>query len=281
MKTSNKLLIAFAAALILVPILCIAYVSRVYYEKGEYTAGMDETDTYGPIKSIPFPASGSAETINVVDKSGIHLIIAINKDAKAGLKVSNNLKGLVSVTTDANGQIQIQLKPGKEGIGNLGKITISTPGLRVLSLAGSQGVSFQTEVDSLTLNLSNIGFVEFNKETKLKYLNVSTKNVNDIMFGETNSLSASLNLTNTNVRTDLASFENLVINSAGTSTIELNGGDERSPGKTIKKFSINTLGKTDLRVLNMIIDQCSGKFSDSTSVQMPAVNINQMYKIKK
>jgi hypothetical protein len=33
--------------------------------------------------------------------------------------------------------------------------------------------------------------------------------------------------------------------------------------------------------LNMVINQCSGKFSDSTSVQMPAININQMYKVKK
>ena len=281
MKTSNKLLIAFAAALILVPILCIAYVSRVYYEKGEYTSNMDETASYGPISTIAFPATGSTETINVLDKSGIHLIIAVNRDANEGLKVSNNLKGLVSVKTDANGQIQIELNSGKEGIGNLGKITISSALVRVLNVAGSQGVSLHAEVDSLDLNLNNIGSVEFNQETKLKYLNVSTKKVNDIRFAETNSLSASLNLTNTNVRSDLASFENLNINSAGTSIIELNGGDQAGQGKKINNLSINTLGKTDLKVLNMVINNCSGKFSDSTSVQMPAVNINQMYKVKK
>lgn len=281
MKTSNKLLIAFAAALILVPILCIAYVSRVYYEKGEYTSNMDETASYGPISTIAFPANGSTETINVLDKSGIHLIIAVNRDAKEGLKVSSNLKGLVSVKTDANGQIQIELNSGKEGIGNLGKITISSALVRVLNVAGSQGVSLHAEVDSLDLNLNNIGSVEFNQETKLKYLNVSTKNVNDIRFAETNSLSASLNLTNTNVRSDLASFDNLNINSAGTSIIELNGGDQAGQAKKINNLSINTLGKTDLKVLNMVINKCSGKFSDSTSVQMPAVNINQMYKVKK
>ena len=281
MKTSNKLLIAFAAALILVPILCIAFVSRVYYEKGEYTSNMNETDSYGPEGTITFPANGSAENITVLDKSGIHLIVAINRDGKVGLKVSNNLKGLVSVQTDANGQLQIAVKSGKEEIGNLGKLTISAPLVRMLKISGSKGLSLQAEVDSLNLNLSNIGSVDFKHQGQLKFVKVSTMKVSDISFAETNFLSASLNLNSTNVRSDMGSFDNLIINSAGTSTIDLNGGDQAVPGKTINNLKINTLGKTDLKVLNMVINQCSGKFSDSTSVQMPAVNINQMYKVKK
>jgi hypothetical protein len=281
MKTSNKLLIAFAAALILIPILCIAFVSRVYYEKGAYTSNMNETDSYGPEETVPFPPNGSAESITVQDKSGIHLIVAINRDGKSGLKVSNNLKGLVTVQTDANGQLQISVKSSKEEIGNLGKLTISAPLVRMLNISGSKGLSLQAEVDSLNLNLSNIGSVEFKQQAKLKYLEITTTKVNDISFAETNSLSASLNLNNTNVRSDLSSFDNLVINSAGTSIIELNGGENGVSGKTINNFNINTLGKTDLKVLNMVINQCSGKFSDSTSVQMPAININQMYKVKK
>ena len=281
MKTSNKLLIAFAAALILVPILCIAFVSRVYYEKGEYTSNMNETDSYGPEGTIAFPANGSAENITVLDKSGIHLIVAINRDGKAGLKVSNNLKGLVSVQTDANGQLQIAVKSGKEEIGNLGKLTISAPLVRMLKISGSKGLSLQAEVDSLNLNLSNIGSVDFKHQGQLKFVKVSTMKVSDISFAETNFLSASLNLNSTNVRSDMGSFDNLIINSAGTSTIDLNGGDQAVPVKTINNLKINTLGKTDLKVLNMVINQCSGKFSDSTSVQMPAVNINQMYKINK
>jgi hypothetical protein len=280
MKTSNKLLIAFAAALILIPILFIAFVSAVYYEKGDFRSRIGEIDTYGqkPKTTIALSGTGSAESINIQGDKGIHLVVTLIKDAKVGLKVTDNLKGLITVRYDDNGQLQIEVKNRKEQQENFGRIAISAPDVRSINVTGSRGFSLQAEMDSLNLNLVDTELGQFNVATKIKYLSVETKNVRDINFTETTSLSAFLNLDNTNVKSERGSFDNLVINSAGTSNIELNGGDD---AKTINNLRINTLGKSDVKVLNMIVNLCSGKFSDSTNVQMPAVNINQMYKVKK
>jgi hypothetical protein len=280
MKTSNKLLIALAAALILIPILYIAFISAVYYEKGDFKSQMGEMDTYGqkPENAIALSGTGSTESINIQGDKGIHLVVAILKDAKVGLKITDNLKGLITVRYDANGQLQIDVKNRTEQQENFGRIAISAPDVKTVNVTGSRGISLQAEMDSINLNLVDTELAQFNAGTKIKRLNVKTTNVRDINFTETSSLSAFLNLSNTNVKSDRGSFDDLTINSAGTSNIELNGGDD---AKTIKNLRINTLGKSDVKVLKMIIDQCAGKFSDSTDVQMPAVNINQMYKVKK
>jgi hypothetical protein len=280
MKTSNNLLVAFAAALILIPIFCIAYVSRVYYEKGDYASIIGDMDTYGPKPktAIAFSGTGSAKTINILGDRTIHLAVTIIKGTKIGLNVSENLKGLVTVQFDANGDLQINVKGDKGHQENFGRIAISAPEVRNINVTGSRGISLVAELDSLDLNLVDAQLAQFNADSKVKHLNVETKNVREITYNETQSISALFNLNNTSFKSDRGSFEDLTINSAGASDIELNGGDQ---AKTINNLRIITLGKSDVKLLNMIVNQCSGKFSDSTNVQMPAVNINQMYKLKK
>jgi hypothetical protein len=282
MKTSNKLLLSFAAALILIPILCIAFVSRVYFEPGDYSSRMGASDTYGavPKQNVPITGAGSSESINIEGDNRIHLVIAITP-GKLEVKTTDNLKGLVSVNFDSSGQMQIKIANRSERLENYGRIAISAPGLKQISVNGSRGINLQAEMDSLKLSLTNTELGQFDASTNVKYFSVTTNNVKDITFREGNPLSTVLNLNNTNVKTELTSFDNLAINSTGTSTIELNGGEDRSPAKTIKNLKINTMGKSDFKVHNMEIAQCSGRFSDSTSVQMPAVNLNQMYKVKK
>ena len=283
MKTSNKILLSFAAALILIPILCIAFVSRVYFEPGDYTSRMGASDTYGaiPKQNVPITGSGSSESINIEGDTRIHLVIAITPGKALEVKATDNLKGLVSVTFDSSGQLQIKVANRTDHLENYGRIAITAPGLKEINVNGSKGINLQADMDSLKLTLTNTELAQFDASTKVKYLNVTTNNVKDINFSETNPISTLLNLNTTNLKTELTSFDNLAINSTGTSTIELNGGEDGNPVRSINNLKVTTMGKTDFKVLNMNIAQCSGKFSDSTTVQMPAVNINQMYKVKK
>jgi hypothetical protein len=275
MKTSNKILLSFAAALILIPILCIAFVSRVYFEPGDYTSRMGASDTYGaiPKQNVPITGSGSSESINIEGDNRIHLVIAITPGKALGVKTTDNLKGLVSVEFNSSGQLKIKVANRSDKLENYGRIAIT--------VNGSRGINLQTEMDSLKLGLTNTELAQFDAATNVKYLSVTTNNVKDITFREGNPLSTVLNLNNTNVKAELTSFDNLAINARGTSTIELNGGEDGNPVRSIKNLKINTMGKTDFKVHNMEIAQCSGRFSDSTSVQMPAINLNQMYKVKK
>jgi hypothetical protein len=283
MKTSNKILLSFAAALILIPILCIAFVSRVYFEPGDYTSRMGASDTYGaiPKQNVPITGSGSSESINIEGDTRIHLVIAITPGKALEVKTTDNLKGLISVEFNSSGQLQIKVANRSNRLENYGRIAITAPGLKEITVNGSRGINLQTEMDSLKLSLTNTELAQFDAATNVKYLSVTTNNVKDITFREGNPLSTVLNLNNTNVKAELTSFDNLAINARGTSTIELNGGEDGNPVRSIKNLKINTMGKTDFKVHNMEIAQCSGRFSDSTSVQMPAINLNQMYKVKK
>lgn len=284
MKTSNKLLIAFAAALILIPIFCIAYVSRAYYEKGDYSSQAGEMDNFGPIPKnvVDVPVNGSFEAISIQGDIRLHLAVTVLKGPNRSVKFSDNLKGFISVKLDSNGQLVIVVKsPTNEKTGNFGRISISAPDIYGLRLLNSDGISLVADLDSLNLNLENTSYANFNVDTKIEKLSVHTKNVEVVSFRETATKSVFLDVNNTNVQCDVSSFDNLSIISAGASQIELNGGYGDKAGETIKNLKLVTLGKSEVRISNTSINNCSGSFSDSTSVQMPAVNINQMYKLKK
>jgi len=283
MKTSNKLLIAFAASLILLPILCIAFVSSVYFEKGDESVRREGIDNFGAIakNTVSITGTGSAETINIQGDNKIHLVITITKNNTIGVQTSDNLKGLVTVSFDADHNMQVVVKNSPKGLENSGRLSIAAPDVNAINVTGAHGIGLQAEMDALNLNLTNTEYVNFNIDTKVKNLIVDTKNVKEITFSENGLLSASLNLNNTNLKSDLGSFNDLTINATGNSNIELNGGDDQGAKRSIKNMKINTLGTTDLKVVNMVIDQCSGKFSDATTLQIPAININQMYNVKK
>ncbi len=284
MKTSNKLLIAFASALILIPVLGIAIVSGLYYEKDDRSApGNAEMDTFGTIpKNMSAIAINSPfQSVSIDGGAQLYLAIRLVEDEKSGVKFADNMKGSISAKVDGNGQLQIVVKKSKEQRENYARIWIYGPHIKQLNVANGRGLNLNAKMDSLQLDLSSTGSAHFDPETKISWLSVHTKNVQDISFRETATSSVNLDLDGTNVRSEMSSFESLSISAAGNAEIELNGGYGGDTDKVIKHLTLNTLGKAKVRILNMQVDQCSGKFSDSTQVEMPALNINQMYNSKK
>ena len=73
-------------------------------------------------------------------------------------------------------------------------------------------------------------------------------------------------------------LDNLSIETHGKSNIEISSYEDKSKAYAVKNLTINTFDVADVKVENIKIDNCSGSFSDQTTVQMPAVNLNQMYK---
>ena len=281
MKTSNKLLVAFATALILIPILSIAIISRVYFEKGDGSYNAAAMDGFGPLPTniASIPANGSFETVSIQGDKSMHLAVTLVKDAKQEIKFSDNLKGLLTISTDANSQLLVNIKPNiKSEV--FGRIYISSLALKRLKVANT-GIELQAEMDSLDLALNNMSSANFNAESKIGQLDLHITDVMGITFVETAIKYVVMDMKNANVLIEKSSFDDLTINSSGTDTIEMKGGDSGTSEQLIKNLKINTLGKSDFKVFNTMINKCSGSFSDSTSVLMPAVNLNQMYKSRK
>ena len=284
MKTSNKLLIAFASALILIPLLGMIFVSQVNYKTGTYQE--DEVRSKSSEKHFNTPTeymeskaiSAAFTSISIEDAKRLGLYINYVKDENYGIKVPIELKDSINFKVDENGQLQIGFKMKRSERDNR-YITIHVYGkdIKQVDISNAEFLYFDALSDSVQLNVTKSGTVSLNKDVTLNALDIATREVKYLEINEIKVKSLAVNLNGTNFKSDESSYDNLSITSSGKSEIEINGSDN---GKKyfIKKLFINTLNEADVKLANIKVEQCSGSFSDQTKVQMPAVNLNQMYK---
>lgn len=227
MKLSNKLLIAFASSLIVIPLLGMVIVSATQYEKGTYSQVDRKIEAFGIASKnmTSLAVANPFKSVNVVDAKRMALQVHFIKDDKFGIKVPNYFKELITTAVDANGQLQITIKNNPEG-GNDGRsyyinIFVYAPNVNALTVDGANDLIIKATSDSLTLNVKNTETIGFEGDTKIKSLKLNTIDVNSINFRENYIESVSLNLFNTNLNIENNSFENVSITSAGNCTIEI------------------------------------------------------------
>lgn len=291
MKTSNKILIAFAAALILIPVLGMVIVSATQYKTGSYK---DMIDSVHKVENFSTPTKNmetlavqtSFTTVNIADAKGKVLNIQLIKDEKFGVKVPANYKDLITLSVDANGQLQILIKEEPKSDENrrgsyYTNIYVYAPSFKALNVSNASDVNVMAVADSLTINVQKSGSIAMDSQAEIKLLNVKTIDVTNVFFRDDNMKSVNLDLNNTKLTASSSSFENLSVLTAGKCEIELEGNYDKTKTYTINNLVLNTTGIADVKLENVTVNNCSGKFSDQTQVQMPAINLNQMYNAKK
>jgi len=291
MKTSNKLLIAFAAALILIPILGMFIVSATQYKTGNYE---DIVKADRKIENFSTPTTNmealavqnSFTSVNITDAKGKVLNVQLIKDQKFGVKVPAAYKDLITLSVDANGQLQIAIKDNPKSDDNKREsyytnIYVYAPSFTELNVSNASDVYIMAVTDSLAVNIQKSGSISLDNEAKIENLMLKTADVTNVYFRDDNLKSVSLDLNNTKLIASSSSFENLSILTAGKCEIELEGNYDKTKIYTINKLTLNTTGIADVKLENVTVNNCSGKFSDQTQVQMPAINLNQMYNSKK
>jgi len=281
MKKSNKLLIVFAAALILVPLLGMIYVSRVKYEVGTYNADRERhVETLeSASKELTKMESTAFQTVAIISADPIRISVYVVKDAKFGVKVSNDIKDQVKINVGADGQLHVNIKKltdKQRGIHNA-DIFIFAPNVSALDLNSIASASIDVTQDSLNLKLQNAGNIYFDETATLKYLQVSATSGSDIKVFQGKISSMDLNLNETNFEAENTSFEKLVINSTGKAKISIEGDENNATAYAINDFVINTTGEAHVNLLNVKINKSAGKFSDETKLRVPAAVLNQMY----
>lgn len=283
MKTSNKIIISFGLALILIPILGMVYVSRVKYKVGEYTDVVKKPDNFStPSKyMVALTAATPFETVNFLDAKGTALSVHLIKDEKFGIKISEEFKDQISIVVDANGELQILFKEKstKDRDRNFTEIYVYAPTVKTLTVAHADEIYLTANKDSLQLNVSKSGSTNLESQAQINHLSILAADAQNINVRESKIKSLSLNLTNTNFKTELNSYDDLSITSAKNAEINIFGytyGTAKS--FTIANLTINTSDKAEVKIENIAVTKAAGHFSDLTSVQMPAVNLNQMYR---
>ncbi|RYG20285.1 MAG: hypothetical protein EOO07_05135 [Chitinophagaceae bacterium] len=285
MKTSNKLLIVFAAALILIPLLGMIGVSAIYYKTGSYQDDqVNRTSTEKhfntPTEGMESKAVSSAfESISIEDAKKMGLYINVVKDENYGIKVPDELKDSIDFKV-VNGELQITLNAKRDvRKRDYTTIIVYAKNVKQVNVSNAEFMYFDVNADSVKLNVKKSGSVSLNKDITLNALHITTDEVQNVHVNEVAVKSLSLTLNGTNFQSDQSSYDHLSITAAGKSEIEINGSDRAKDKKyVIKKLFINTLNEADFKLANIQVNECSGNFSDQTRVQMPAVNLNQMYK---
>ncbi|TCC93467.1 hypothetical protein EZ428_01475 [Pedobacter frigiditerrae] len=284
MKLSNKLLIAFAASLILIPFFGMIFVSATMYKTGTYKENVLKIENFStPTKNMESLAISSPfESVNIADAKGMVLNVQFIKDDKFGVKIQDDLKGLVTATVDTNGQLQIVIKDKPKSEENRHRyyinIYVYSPTIKSLNVSNANDINIMAVTDTLSLSIQKSTGISFDSETHIKQLNVKTADVEGIRFREDDIKSIKLDLHNTNFYSEESSFENVSITTNGKCEIEFIGDRDVQNKYTINNLSLITNGIADVKLGNIKVSNCSGKLSDETQVQMPAVNLNQMYK---
>lgn len=290
MKTSNKLLITFALALILIPLMGMIYVANVNFTDGkgsvadEATSAKEDANLNTPSKNMESKTIATPfESINIEDAKKFGVYIHYVKSAQHGIKVSKDLKDSIDFKVDVNGQLQIRFKNKTEDRNSYYiSILVYAPTLKQLSVTNTKALFVNAKADSLNLNVNNSGTISFDKDAVIGKLNVNAENVDNVNAWESNKITnLYLNLKNSDFTSTRSSFENLSINSSVKSEIEIAGDNGEKNPSLIKNLVLNTLDVANVKFENVKVANCSGNLSDQTQVQMPAINLNQMYKAKK
>lgn len=282
MKKSNKILIAFASALILIPLMGMIYVSQVNYKTGSYTDEfnsdkLSEKHFNTPTENMESKAIAIAfSSVNIEDAKQLGIYINFVKDENYGVKVPEKLKDSINFNVDANGQLQIRFNMKPKHDRHYITVIVYGKDLSQVNINNVSDLFFDATADSIQLNVRKSGSVSLNKDVTLNALQMITDEVKDVSINEISVKSLTVKLNGANFKSKESSYDNLSITVAGKSEIEINGSEN---GKYfIKNLFVSTLNDADFKLENIKVEKCSGSFSDQTKVQMPAVNLNQMYK---
>lgn len=279
MKTSNKLLIAFAAALILLPILGMVYVSQALYTDRKNWTDVAKNDESFNAASNNMTSKTLApfQTINIADGKGFYFNVRLIKDAKYGVKIPEGFKDAIKLNVDAQGQLQIELTNKNDGNTYI-NLLVYAPDTKGINLVGAEGLELNAKTDSLSVNLKKAGRLAFNSDTKIGKLSIATEDVSTLSIEKEIAKSLYLNLKNTNFTSEWASYQDLSIATAGNSSIIVKGDEREVKAYSIQNLTLNTADIAKVSLESMTIRNCKGSLSDQTQVQMPAVNLKQLFK---
>ncbi|WP_293783619.1 DUF2807 domain-containing protein [uncultured Pedobacter sp.] len=281
MKTSNKLLIALAALLIIIPIFVVAVNVKLNYQdqnssQKDYVDGYNSFDKKSPeAKSLE---TSTFSAINIANANDAYLNIKIIKDEKSGIKISTDIADNFGFAVDKNGTLQITMKNGDQKLPYSPTIFIYGNNISKISIAKAGALYVDINADSLIIEAKDMSHLSFESTARLKVLTINADHVQDIIPGSNSINKIESNINESEFRTGEVNYNWLAINAKGESKIEITG-DEKLPEKyRIDNLKINTSDHTALSIENIIINNISGNLADETKVQMPVKYLKQMLK---
>lgn len=280
MKTSNKLLIALAALLIIVPILVIATYVKVNYITINEAVKNNEGLTHFDTKTPAFVSHKIDQAFNQININGSEkaiLNLTLVENPAYGYKISEDNDQHYQAIVDANGRLNISRKANQDDDKYVLNLVIFAPKFNQLAVADVLQLELNTKLKQLNLDLKNINSVSFDQKTKISQLNVNGDQVNDFSLSHNEVNELKLNLMDVEFRSTSSSYKSLALTLSGKSDITISGDDIDGNKYQIDRLLITDKGSSTISLDKIKVIEAMGNFSDATKINTPARYMKQFY----
>ncbi|SDH51448.1 hypothetical protein SAMN05421827_12756 [Pedobacter terrae] len=281
MKTSNKLLIAIAVLLIVIPIIVVGInVKLNYKERGiedTYFGTQqinNETLEQKSKERLSIPLNTPFKAIQFKDAKHFSVQLFVKEDSKYGLKIPEKFKNDLKYEVDAKGTLQLSIQnfPEDNGIEKI-VIVIYCPAINEVSVANSNILEFSAHSDAITLNVDNTEELFLTGNITHTDPTGKTTEINPTKIGK---LYLNLNKTKFNGYTN--GFKDLYI-IANKSEIEIGNMEENSQKSfPFDHLNIKTTDTSRVKLQNVNLKTFSADFSDATTLEIPTPLLKQLFK---
>ncbi|RZL30141.1 MAG: hypothetical protein EOO96_18725 [Pedobacter sp.] len=287
MKTSNKILIAFAAALILIPVLGMVIVSATQYKKGTHTADRfqapDENNNTFAGKSVGKTAVKISETFTQIefeDAKGSSIELHLNKDENFGAKVPEDLKDQI-VFKVTNGVLKVSFKDGFNAKEFRNRMIIFLYAPSFKSLKGNNLFNFNliATTEDLSVDLKDCDYFSLYNSDVTSTTVVNGDTTANAVSNQTTIKNLTLKLNHSGFNLADLDMNSLNITTSDSSTVTINDPGLESPKSlTIGALNLKTVGSNNVKIGKVKVNEAKGDFSDGTILQIPADLLNKMFK---
>jgi len=280
MKTSNKLLIALAVSLIIIPIIVIAVNVKINYknEKAFYKNLKGNTDLKSELDGYTVKELPKFSSVNLNDGNDSYINFVVVKSDKPGIKIPSDLTEMYDIKVDKNNTLEIILKNADKKLKYSLTAYIYSNDANVFNIAKAAGFTLDINTDSVTVNAKNVDRLNFQELTAINYLNVNTDKVGVLIFSNEKINNINIDLNNSNFSSLKSLFKSVNINSVGKSNIEIYGDKGDKTKYQINSLTIKTTGTTELNIDDVKVGQSTGSLSDSTRISGSAAVLKSMLK---
>lgn len=280
MKTSNKLLIALAVSLIIIPIIVIAVNVKMNYknEKAFYKNLKGNTDLKSELDGYTIKELPDFSSVNLNDGNDSYINFVVVKSDKSGIKIPSDLTEMYDIKVDNSNTLQIKLKNTEKKLKYSLTAYIYSNSAKNFNIAKAAGFTLDINSDTVTVNAKDVNRLNFQELTAINYLKINTDKVEDLRFSNDKIKNIDIGLNNSNFSSLKSIFQSVNINSAGKSNIEIYGDEKDKSKYKINNLAIKTAGTTELNIDFIKVAQSLGSLSDSTRISGPASILKSMLK---
>lgn len=283
MKTSNKILICTAIALLIVPLtimVLVAKTNRISTQQyNQIILGEEDLDKEGS-RYVKKYDTQPFDKISIKGTDFVSIKIKVFKSEKFAVKITKDLADEILSFKNNNNEVEINLPTTKYYGG--GTIIVFSPALSKIKINEVNLTQlFVKESDSLTLELGKNASFSIGEGTQIKKFLINNDNLKqpNSYWVDNNIYEAGIDQLDVKLHHSTLNIYNAAINTLKLDVDATNvkvSNDQHKPYAPVERLLLKTTGECAVNFENIKIQRAQGEISNTTSIQIPMENLKQM-----